>query len=138
MKIIKGDLAVDDRGTVTFVNDFDFKGVKRFYMVENHAKGFVRAWHGHEKEAKYVLVVKGSIILGVVNNNEPMPLPERLILSDKKPQVVYIPPNHYNGFKTLTDDARVMFFSTSTLEESLGDDIRFPADYWDIWEVEAR
>jgi hypothetical protein len=31
-----------------------------------------------------------------------------------------------------------MFFSTSTLEESLRDDIRFPARYWDPWQVEER
>ena len=31
-----------------------------------------------------------------------------------------------------------MFFSTSTLDESLGDDIRFPARYWDPWQVDER
>ena len=29
--LMKGGLAVDDRGEVGFVNDFDFKEVKRFY-----------------------------------------------------------------------------------------------------------
>ena len=33
-----GDLAVDDRGEVGFVNDFDFAGVKRFYTVRNHQR----------------------------------------------------------------------------------------------------
>ena len=32
-----GDVAVDDRGEVGFVNDFDFAGVKRFYAVRNHS-----------------------------------------------------------------------------------------------------
>ena len=39
---------------------------------------------------------------------------------------------------TLTDDAIVQFFSTSTLEESKGDDIRFPYDKWNIWNIEYR
>jgi dTDP-4-dehydrorhamnose 3,5-epimerase len=39
---------------------------------------------------------------------------------------------------TLTDDAKLLFFSTSTLEDSLGDDIRFNWDKWDIWEIERR
>ena len=57
-KIIKkqGGLFSDDRGHLRFVNDFNFEGVKRFYQVENHSKNFIRAWHGHEKEGKYVYV----------------------------------------------------------------------------------
>ena len=43
-----------------------------------------------------------------------------------------------NGFKTLTPDAKLMFFSTSTLEESQGDDIRFDAYYWNPWDVVER
>jgi dTDP-4-dehydrorhamnose 3,5-epimerase len=44
-KIINGGIAPDDRGSVRFVNDFDFAKVKRFYQVENHRAGFIRAWH---------------------------------------------------------------------------------------------
>ena len=50
--IFKGGLAVDDRGQIAFVNDFDFESVKRFYIVSNHRTGFVRAWHAHRHEAK--------------------------------------------------------------------------------------
>ena len=55
--ILDGGIATDDRGCVRFVNDFNFKGVKRFYQVENHRQGFIRAWHGHKKEGKYVYTV---------------------------------------------------------------------------------
>lgn len=134
--LINGGLAVDDRGTVTFVNDFNFEGVKRFYMVQNHANGFVRAWHGHKKEAKYVLVVRGSIKLGVVDmNTEEL---QAFVLSAQKPQVLYIPSGNYNGFKTLTDDAQVIFFSTVTMDEAKDDDFRFEARKWDIWDIEER
>lgn len=67
IKVYKGDVAVDDRGTVSFVNEFDFKDVKRFYMVENFKRGFVRAWHGHKKEGKYVTVVNGAAVIGIVD-----------------------------------------------------------------------
>lgn len=138
MEIIKGGLAVDDRGRLTFVNDFDFKGVKRFYMVENHSKGFIRAWHGHKNEAKYVLVTSGAAIVAYVPIVRRF-APERVVLSADNPAILYIPPGHYNGFKTLTDDTKLMFFSTSTIEESKQDDIRLPASKWrDVWEVEER
>lgn len=142
-KTIEGGLAVDDRGQVTFINDFDFQHVKRFYMVSNHKQGFIRAWHGHKKEAKYVLVVKGAAVVGAVkidNWNKPSKDLEvkRYVLSEKKPTILYIPAGHANGFMSLSGDTQIIFFSTSTLDESLGDDIRFDSRYWDIWSVTER
>ena len=145
-KIINGGLATDDRGTLKFVNDFDFHGVKRFYQVENHARGFIRAWHGHRKEGKYVYIAKGVALVGVVNlpcEDDPdykiiLPNVEKFVLSSEAPRILWIPPGYANGFMTLTDDAVLQFFSTSTLEESLDDDVRFPYNKWNIWEIEKR
>lgn len=133
---IQGDLFADDRGYLRFVNDFNFKDVKRFYQVENHAKNFIRAWHGHKKEGKYVYVSKGSALIGAVN----METDEifKTTLSSQSPVVLFIPPGYANGFKTLEEGTIVMFFSTSTLEESKGDDIRFDYDKWNIWEENYR
>lgn len=143
IKIYKGDIAVDDRGRLAFINDFNFEGVKRFYQVRNHRRGFVRAWHGHKIEAKYVTVVQGSAIVGAVKiddwDNPSKDLkPERWVLSGDKPQVIYLPAGFANGFMSLTDDLIIMFFSTTTLAESQGDDYRFDARYWDIWGVVER
>lgn len=141
--IIQGGLSVDDRGQVSFVNDFNFEDVKRFYMVSNHKQGFVRAWHAHKKEAKYVLVVTGSALVGAVKIDDwdkPSKDAEvkKFTLSDKSPKVLYIPAGYANGFMSLTKETQIMFFSTSTLEESLDDDIRYDARHWDIWSVEER
>ena len=136
VKVLDGGVAVDDRGQLSFVNDFDFKDVKRFYMVENHEKGFIRAWHGHKKEGKYVFVPNGAILIGCVNlETEEI---DRFVLSSSKPQVLYIPPGYANGFMNLQNNTKVMFFSTSTLEDSLGDDIRFEWNKWNIWNIERR
>ena len=135
MKTINMGSAVDDRGKVTFVNEFP-EGIKRMYIVENFQKDFIRAWHGHKKEAKYVFVIKGASIVGTVDmESEEV---ERFVLSDQKSQMLYIPPGYYNGFKTLTDDTVVGFLSTTTLEEAKEDDFRKDADTWDIWEVKPR
>ena len=136
VKVLEGGVAVDDRGQLSFVNDFDFKDVKRFYMVENHEQGFIRAWHGHKKEGKYVFVPNGAILIGCVNlETEEI---DRFVLSSSKPQVLYIPPGYANGFMNLQNNTKVMFFSTSTLEDSLGDDLRFEWDKWNIWNIERR
>jgi dTDP-4-dehydrorhamnose 3,5-epimerase-like enzyme len=142
-KLLVGDLAVDDRGEVGFVNDFDFAGVKRFYTVRNHRQGFVRAWHAHKKEAKYVTVTAGAAVVAAVKVDDwERPSKDlkvaRYVLSAARPRVLYIPAGYANGFMSLSDDARLMFFSTSALADSLGDDIRFDARYWDVWSVEER
>lgn len=141
--VINGGLAVDDRGEIVFVNEFNFESVKRFYIVSNHKSGFVRAWHAHKRESKYVTAVVGSAIVGAVkidsweNPSKDLAV-ERYVISEKRPQVVYIPPGYANGFMSLTEDLKLVFYSTSTLEESSGDDFRYDARYWDIWDVVER
>ena len=131
-----GDIFVDDRGTISFVNTFDFKDVKRFYQVSNHQKNCIRAWHGHEHEGKYIYVIKGTALVGLVNLKTREV--NKHVLSDKKPKIIYAPPGFANGFKTLEEDTVMMFFSTSTLDESKNDDIRFPYDKWNIWDENYR
>lgn len=135
-KVLNGGISVDDRGSVRFVNEFDFTNVKRFYQIENHRNGFIRAWHGHKKEGKYVYVSSGSALIGVVNmETEEI---SKFILSDKTPKILWIPPGNYNGFKSLEENTKIIFFSTTSLEESLGDDIREEHDKWNIWEENYR
>lgn len=141
--LIKGGLAVDDRGSLRFVNDFGFSGVQRFYMIENHKAGFVRAWHGHKLEGKYFLCVQGSLLVGAVavdNWDKPSKdlKPTRLVLSHQSPGILAIPPGYANGLMSLTENAKLMVFSTTPLEVSMKDDYRFDSRYWNIWNIEER
>jgi|TARA_B100001971_G_scaffold208230_1_gene229723 dTDP-4-dehydrorhamnose 3,5-epimerase len=142
-KLISGGLSVDDRGSVSYVNDFNFKNVKRFYIVNNHKRDFIRAWHAHKNEAKYVMIVKGSALIGAVAmDNWEQPSKklsvDRYVLSDESPSILYIPKGYANGFMTLTENCKIIFFSTSTLEESINDDYRFDALYWNPWHIVQR
>ena len=113
--IMRGGLAVDDRGEVGLVNDFDFRDVKRFYTVRNHGLGFVRASHGHRRQEEYATLVSGAMLVCCVkidnwdNPSASFPI-NRYILSDKMPTVLFIPPGYANGFMSLTENAKIMFF----------------------------
>jgi len=143
LKLIEGALAVDDRGALAFVNGFSLEGVKRFYVVSNHEAGFVRAWHGHKKEAKHVFVSSGEAIVAAVKIDDwdkpskDLPI-HRFVLSSRKPAILFIPAGYANGFRTLTPGAQVMFFSSASLQDSQGDDYRFDARRWDPWGVVER
>ena len=142
-RLIEGDLAVDDRGSLGFVNGFTFEGVRRFYVVHNHRAGFVRAWHGHRHETKYVTALVGCAIVAAVeiddwaSPSKTLPV-HRYVLSADKPAVLHIPPGFANGFMTLTADAKLVFFSTASVAESRQDDIRFDAFFWNPWQVTER
>ena len=146
--MIKGGLATDDRGVLRFVNDFSplDAGIKRFYQVQNHRAGFIRAWHGHQKGAKFVFCPQGAALIlatkvpkiGVPGEDT---VPEfRTVLSATSPGVLVIPPGYYNGFKTLTKDAILLFFTTTTMEEDKTDDLRLDWNRFGtkIWEEDFR
>ena len=131
--IISGDSFIDERGTLRFVNDFDLKDVKRFYQVENHRVGFIRAWHGHRREGKYLYVASGSAYVGVVDLKTKEL--QKFVLSAAKPRLLWIPPNTAHGFMNLEEHTTIIFFSTATLAESKKDDLRFPWNKWNIWDI---
>ena len=140
---IKGQLFIDDRGEVGCVNNFDMTKIRRFYTVTNHKAGFVRAWHAHKKESKYVTIISGSAIIAAVKIDDwKQPSKNlkihRFIVSAKNPAVISIPKGYANGFKTLTIDTKLMFFSIATLEQSRNDDFRYDAYYWNPWEIMER
>ena len=146
-KLYKGDIFVDDRGTVGFNNEVDLTNVKRFYTVSNHTPGFIRAWHGHVNEAKYFVMTSGSAIIGAIRlkiKDDVMILDYgeqySQALSATLPSVFYIPAGFANGIKLMTSDSTLMVLSTATLAESKVDDIRFNfyAETFNPFEVNFR
>ena len=110
MQTMTGGVFADDRGKIRFVNEFNFANVKRFYQVENHRQGFIRAWHGHVKEGKYVYVASGTALVGVVPMHDDAE-PKKFVLTSENPQVLWVPPNHANGFMNLEEGTIILFFS---------------------------
>lgn len=141
--IIQGSASVDDRGVLSYINGFSLPSYKRFYTVTNHSTGFIRAWHGHMLESKALFVLKGSILACAVkmtdtispDKNQPV---TRVVLDSRNPAALWVPQGYANGFMSLTQDASLLIFSSASLEESHGDDYRFPFDYWNPWEVVPR
>ena len=141
--LIKGAMFVDDRGSISFVNDFDLAKMRRFYVVENHEAGFIRAWHCHVEESKYVMALSGTAILALVYVEDPENPPidpeiHRYVLTSSDPTVLWIPPGYAHGAKTLSPDTKLIFFSDASLAESQKDDFRFDAFQWDPWSVVPR
>lgn len=94
--IIKGNLHTDFRGTLRFVNDFNFKGVKRFYSIHHPDTNIIRAWQGHKKATKHFFVTKGSFLINRIEiDNFEHPAKDLLvqskILTDEQSELLIIP-----------------------------------------------
>lgn len=152
--ILKGGTAIDDRGVLSYLNVAPLEKVKRLYAIENFSTDTVRAFHGHAIEEKQVLVVSGAAIVVVAKMSgdftAPMTCdklqalkledPKRFVFSRMVPQMLLIPAGYANGFRALEPGTKIVFFSTTTIQEAATDDYRFPYDYFgkEIWEVEPR
>jgi dTDP-4-dehydrorhamnose 3,5-epimerase-like enzyme len=133
--LIKGNIHTDPRGTIRFVNDFTFDGIKRFYTITHPDTNIIRAWQGHKLETKYFYITKGSFLINWIKiDNWEKPSTYLKInahtLSETQSEILIIPPGHINGFKALEPDSTMMVFSDMLLEDSKNDDYRFPAEMW--------
>jgi dTDP-4-dehydrorhamnose 3,5-epimerase-like enzyme len=136
-RIIDGGMHVDARGVVTHVNEFDFKGVDRFYTIRSHRPFEPRGWVGHRRDQKWFSAIQGTVLLAVVEpdrwESPARDLPvHRYVLSGVKPQVLQVPAGYATGSVALSEDAILMIFSSGTIEDAKTDDYRFAVDTWSI------
>ena len=115
VNLISGGLHLDQRGIVSFVNDFDFKGVDRFYTVRGHAVGEPRGWTGNRKEHKRFTALSGTLLVAVVAPNhwefpESNLLVGRYALSVLKPAVLHVPSGQATASVMLSPDAHLGVF----------------------------
>lgn len=142
-KIIQGNRIYDNRGSVRFSNELPFNIIKRFYTVQNYNKNFIRAWHGHLMEEKFIGCIRGTFQISAVKIDKvKKPSKDNKIfnffLDNSDSNFVHIPKGYANGSMSLTENSELLIFSTSTLKESLKDDIRYEYDYWNPWKVDYR
>jgi len=111
--------------------------------VRNHTRNFVRAWHGHRHERKWVTVLSGAALICCIavddwdNPSKDLSV-QRFVLSEGNPALLEIPGGFVNGSMSLTDGAAICYFSDSLINSAAEDDIRFDARFWDPWEVQER
>jgi dTDP-4-dehydrorhamnose 3,5-epimerase len=137
IQIIEGGFHKDERGTIKFINNFDFKDVRRMYMIAPADTLTIRAWQGHKKENKYFMVTHGSFTIGLVKiDNWETPsktlMPTYYALSADNPCVLCVPGGYANGLKANSLNAQLMVFSSSSLEDAKDDEFRFDSDYWEF------
>lgn len=140
---ISGGRFVDDRGFLKALVFPEGFVARRLYSVNNWRANFIRAWHGHKLESKLIYMSKGSGIVAAVFMSDTVSPDKtapvyRFAIDSESHAAIYIPAGYANGLMSLTMDAEFTVISSASLEESKGDDYRFPFDYWGAWDIEQR
>lgn len=133
--IIPGASHTDHRGTISFVNDFNFEGVNRFYNIHHPSTDIIRAWQGHTHESKYYYLVKGIWLIAWVKMDFSIPedqwIAEHIILKASDNNLLFLPPGYANGFRALESDSIITGFSVPGKEEETL--LRWDSCKWFDW-----
>lgn len=133
--IYKGNRHEDERGIVTFNNDFDASAVKRIYTLENHNTDFIRGWQGHKIEQRWFTAISGSFevrLIGPDNWETPSTSlqPQIYCLEARKLDVLHVPAGYITSIQALEKCSKLLVMADYGLDE-IEDDYRFPADYFE-------
>ncbi|WP_394775103.1 WxcM-like domain-containing protein [Flavobacterium sp.] len=136
-KIIQGGNFSDHRGTISFVNDFSFKNIERFYIISNSDENPIRAWQGHKLDAKNFYCLNGSFKIHFVqidnwDNPSKDLIIDTVIISENDSKILHIPAGYANAVQSLESNSKLISFSTLPLSNVEDDDVRYTSDYWII------
>ncbi|MHA1364835.1 MAG: WxcM-like domain-containing protein [Candidatus Heimdallarchaeota archaeon] len=134
VEIIDCPAFVDDRGwLVQIYEKVDLPEMKRMYLVSNFDKKLVRAFHKNFNETKLFYVIKGSVKFILSDGKET----KTIVISSKKPQLLVIGSEIWNGWRSLEDETLLLGFASTTMAEHK--DERCPPDSFKAqWDVLSR
>lgn len=143
--IIDANISFDDRGEIIYCNNFNIikNKIKRFYLISNNNINFIRAWHGHKKEEKYLLVLQGAFKICTVkidnwkNPSKKLPV-KKFIVNANSPKILHIPGGYAHGTQNLKVGSKLLVFSTFSLTQTIKDDFRFKSNLWYDWNIKFR
>jgi len=136
-KIIQGGNFSDHRGTISYVNDFKFSDIERFYIISNSEGNPIRAWQGHKLDTKNFYCLTGSFNIHFIkidnweNPSKELTV-ETIYVSANDSKIVHIPAGYANAIESLEKDSKLISFSTLPLANVGDDDVRYASDYWKI------
>ena len=133
-KIITGNYKVDERGKLTFNNDFNASGIKRIYTIENESLNFSRGWQGHQIEQRWFSAILGSFKINLIqiddwkNPSKDLPVLEFTLHSEKL-DFLHIPAGYVTAIQSLKEQSKLLLLADYQLNE-VNDEFRFPIDYF--------
>lgn len=133
--IIQGSKHSDQRGTLSFWNDFDMQSIKRMYVIENADTQLLRGWRGHQIEQRWFYVILGSFNIQLVKIDDwvtPKPtlaqISYELVAAEN--MILHVPAGYASAIQALTLGAKLLVLGDHPLENAKNDDHLYPSNYF--------
>lgn len=132
-ELIKGKIHSDNRGKLSYNNEFDASRVKRIYFIEN-AADFIREWQGHKVEQRWFVAVSGKFLVKLVKvDNWETPDEDLSVVSyDLKSEeldILHVPAGFISSIQALAGDSKLLVMADHFLGE-IDDEYRYPKNYF--------
>lgn len=132
--ILQGKVHQDDRGIITFNNEFDASEIKRIYTIENNSPDFIRGWQGHKIEQRWFACMKGSFEVSVIevddftNPSKDLTI-QKYLLTDEVLTYLHIPAGCITAIQSKSLDSKLLVLADYGLGE-IADEYRFDLNYF--------
>lgn len=132
--LFKGKSHKDERGIITYNNDFDASQIKRIYTVENHSTDFIRGWQGHKIEQRWFACMKGSFEISVIVvddfiNPSKAARVQKYSLQDDVLTYLYIPSGCITAIQAKEEHSKLLVLADHNLGE-INDEYRYGLEYF--------
>lgn len=150
VKVIDLPVHMDDRGYLFEIaraagGDEPHAVVHRFgqvYLVGDPVRGAIRAFHKHEELWDWFCIVHGTAKFVLRDDRPNSPTYQEMmeiVVGDKRPRLIVVPPGVYHGWMSLTDDVLMVSTASHTYNREKPDEYRIPPDsFGDVWTVRGR
>lgn len=133
-KIIRGNSHQDQRGIITYNNDFNASLVKRIYTIENHSTDFIRGWQGHKTEQRWFACMKSAFEISVIQIDDfDQPSKELTVmkhhLNDETLTYLHVPGGCITAIQAREPKSKLLVLADYAIGE-IQDEYRFPLGYF--------
>ena len=134
MMLLEGKKHQDERGIITFNNEFDASQIKRIYTIENSSIEFIRGWQGHKIEQRWFACMKGSFEISVIEVDD-FEKPskdltiQKYLLTDDVLTYLHIPSGYITAIQSKESNSKLLVLADYGVAE-INDEYRFPIEYF--------
>jgi len=125
---------IDDRGYLIEIlraSDEHFTKFGQIYLVGDMVRNTIRAFHVHKLLWDWFFVSHGSAKFALVDDRKDSPTYKEIntfVISERKPQLLVVPPGVYHGWMSLEDDTQMVSTASEVYNRENPDEERIPYD----------
>lgn len=133
--LLEGKKHQDERGIITYNNDFDASQIKRIYTIENDSTDFIRGWQGHKIEQRWFASMKGIFEISVIfiddfeNPSQNLTI-QKYVLTDGALTYLHIPAGCITAIQAKQTESKLLVLADFLLGE-INDEYRYSLDYFE-------